>query len=127
MKKKIVEVLWWLTCFEDVVAFTTFRFSSGPKSTSSCLFGLKKYGKKQAALQDKLRKAKLQNGNIGKEEKKKFTDEEVKQRNDRKRFEELLDRGSASVLNEYSSDGYLSQAQEEEEARAARTLNPSVL
>jgi len=50
------------------------------------------------------------------------SDEEIRERNDRLRFEELLKRGSSQALNDYSSDGYLNKQQEEEEIMAARTL-----
>jgi hypothetical protein len=83
--------------------------------------------KKQADLRRKLELAKQQN----KEEdddnqpvaskKSLLTDKEIKERNDRLRFEELLQKGSSSVLNDYSSDGYLNKNQEEEEIDAART------
>lgn len=49
-----------------------------------------------------------------------LSQEEIKKKNDRLRFEELLRREAASALNDYSKDGYLNQAQEEEEINAQR-------
>lgn len=49
-----------------------------------------------------------------------LTDQQIKERNDRLRFEELLQR-SGTVLNEYSADGYMSKKQEEEESDARST------
>ena len=50
----------------------------------------------------------------------KLSDEEIQERNDRLRFEELLKKGSANVFNDYSSGGYLNKQQEEEEIDAYR-------
>jgi hypothetical protein len=50
-------------------------------------------------------------------ETERLTDKEVKEKNDRLRFEELLKKQSTS-LNSVSSDGYLSKQQEEEEIDA---------
>ena len=47
------------------------------------------------------------------------SDDEIKERNDRLRFEELLRKESASAMNAYSSDGYLTRQQEEEELNAS--------
>ena len=55
----------------------------------------------------------------------KLTEREIRERNDRLRFEELLRKGSASVLNDYSSDGYLNKQQEEEEIDAFRKCSCS--
>ena len=53
---------------------------------------------------------------------KALTAEQIKERNDRKRFEQLLQREGSKSLNNYNSDGYLSREQEEEEITAARTF-----
>jgi hypothetical protein len=45
---------------------------------------------------------------------------EIKEKNDRLRFEELLRTQASIVLNDYSSDGYKNQQQENEEIMAAR-------
>ncbi|GAX24510.1 hypothetical protein FisN_18Lh062 [Fistulifera solaris] len=49
-----------------------------------------------------------------------LTAQEIKERNDRLRFEELLKKEAGNVLNDYGSDSYLSKQQEEEEITAAR-------
>lgn len=73
---------------------------------------------KQLVLREKLAIAKQQNAEETKD-KSRMTDEEIKEQNDRLRFEEMLKTKGSSVLNEYSSDGYLSKQQEEEEISAA--------
>ena len=50
-----------------------------------------------------------------------MTDQEIKERNDRLRFEQLLQSESFKALNDFSSEGYLNRQQEEEEINAART------
>lgn len=85
---------------------------------------------KQAELQRKMMLAKqqaAQKANEGGgessskagEEKMRMTDEELKEMNDRKRFEELLNSSMGSIGAE-SSDNYLSQEQEEENIDAYR-------
>lgn len=49
-----------------------------------------------------------------------LTAQEIKERNDRLRFQELLKKEGGNVLNDYGSDGYLNKQQEEEEMTAAR-------
>lgn len=90
--------------------------------------GFNKAGNKQADLARKLALAKQQTnkeepaspieseGSIAS-----LSEAEIKKRNDKLRFEELLKRESASVLNDYSKDGYLTKDQEEEEVQAARS------
>lgn len=58
---------------------------------------------------------------------KKLTDEEIRERNDRLRFEELLQRESSKVLNDFSSSGYLTKEQEEEEIAASRTCTTNTM
>lgn len=91
--------------------------------------GLNKARNKQAELRRKMELAKQQNRKADDEDDAngddksssgRLSDEEMKERNDRLRFEELLKRGSSSVLNDFSSDGYLTKEQEEEEINAAR-------
>ena len=93
--------------------------------------GLNRAQNKQADLARKLELAKKQNQNKPPDEHQPQTsseasnslaslsDAEIKKRNDRLRFEEMLKRESANVLNAYSNDGYLSKEQEEEEINAA--------
>jgi competence protein ComGC len=85
----------------------------------------KKMHNKQAELAKKMAMAKKQkienqgeNAEVG-AVKEKFSDKEIKERNDRLRFEELLKKQSSS-LNAVSSDGYLNKQQEEEEIDAYR-------
>jgi hypothetical protein len=94
----------------------------------------KKMRNAQAELLKKMELAKKQQqgGNQvddqGSAEKERLTDKEVKEKNDRLRFEELLKKQSTS-MNSASSDGYLNKQQEEEEIDAfsksalARTVN----
>lgn len=49
-----------------------------------------------------------------------LTAQEIKERNDRLRFQELLKKEAGNVLNDYGSDSYLNKQQEEEEITAAR-------
>jgi hypothetical protein len=76
--------------------------------------GLNKAKNKQAAFLDKLAKA----HNNQQKDNADLSDEEVKERNDRLRFEELLMNGAFS--NDDSSDSYLNREQEEEEITATR-------
>lgn len=90
--------------------------------------GLNSFRNKQAELKRKMEIAKQQKEIDGEEvpviddvtEKTSLTDIEIKEQNDRLRFQELLKRSASNVLNNYSSDGYLSKDQEEEEIEAAR-------
>jgi hypothetical protein len=88
--------------------------------------GLNKARNKQAALRKKLEEAKRQNSpttedEVQRDEKKRLlSEEEIKERNDRLRFEQLLKSKASIVLNDYSSEGYLNRQQEEEEIDAAR-------
>jgi hypothetical protein len=79
---------------------------------------------KQAALRQKMEAAKRQNQNsvseISTEKSASLSDVDIKERNDRLRFEELLKKGAANVLNDYGTDGYLNRQQEEEEIDAVR-------
>jgi hypothetical protein len=77
----------------------------------------KSLNNKQAALRQKMEQAKRQNEKEP-ESLKSLTDEEIRQRNDRLRFEELLQKGAAAIN---SSDGeYLSRRQEEDLIDAVR-------
>ena len=87
--------------------------------------GLNKAKNKQGLLKQKMEEAKRQNLDTTENAEttagtQKLTDREIRERNDRLRFEELLKKGSSSVLNDYSSDGYLNKQQEEEEIDAFR-------
>lgn len=92
--------------------------------------GLSKANNKQALLKQKMEEAKRQNLDPAEDAeiiagRQKLTEREIRERNDRLRFEELLRKGSASVLNDYSSDGYLNMQQEEEEIDAYRKCSCS--
>ena len=85
----------------------------------------KKIRNKQAEMLRKLKQARDQNKDDSAESteassstKKRISDEEMKERNDRKRFEELLNSQTSSM--DYNSDGYLNKEQEMEEIDAAR-------
>jgi hypothetical protein len=100
-------------------------------SSSSCgivrLNMAKASNNKQAELKRKLEQAKLQKLETttatsadNRAEAAALSDRQLKERNDRLRFAELLRKEAANVLNDYSSDGYLNKQQEEEEITAAR-------
>jgi sugar diacid utilization regulator len=83
--------------------------------------GLKK-GNKQAELAKRMQLAKQQRENtVPDDEKEILTDQEMKEKNDRLRFDAMLKSSAVTVGSEYESDGYLSQSQEEEEIQAARS------
>lgn len=86
--------------------------------------GFNKAKNKQADLKREMGLAKKQNkpedSGASRNSSKPLSAEEIKERNDRKRFDELLQRGGAQVHNDYSADGYLNSKQEEEEVTAAR-------
>jgi len=83
---------------------------------------------KQAMLKQKMEAAKRQKqgdddgADVAEDDKdtKQLTAKEIKERNDRQRFEELLRKGGANFLSDYSQDGYLNKQQEEEEIDAFR-------
>ena len=82
----------------------------------------KKMRNKQAELAKKMAMAKKQKAEKegttqDQDEKKRLTDAEMKEMNDRKRFGEMLEKQSLT-MNSVSSDGYLSREQEEEEINA---------
>jgi hypothetical protein len=108
---------------------TSQSAASTSASSSTALHMAKNSLKKQADLRRKLELAKQQNkeetdsdSGMGDPAQKqsRMSDAELKEKNDRLRFEELLRKGSSSVLNDYSADGYLNQSQEEEEIEASR-------
>jgi hypothetical protein len=104
--------------------------TSTTRSTASLTtLGMAKSINKQADLMKKLKEAKQQakesSGETVEEsantkETTELSAKEVKERNDRLRFQQLLEEGGTSMLNDYSSDGYLNRQQEEEEISAAR-------
>ena len=109
-------------CFGSAVfGFTpTLRISLRRKDQRS-LVGLdmaKKLRNKQADLAAKMAALKKEKSEKPEGSKtKRSTDEELKEQNDRLRFDELLKTQSTS-LNSVSSDGYLSREQEDEEINA---------
>ena len=91
--------------------------------------GLNKSKNKQADLQRKMELAKqqklkeqgLDEPEAATTNQQQLSPQEIKERNDRKRFEQLLQRENMNkMLNDYTSDGYLNKQQEEEEITAAR-------
>ncbi len=97
-------------------------------TSSTSLWMAKKIRNKQAELAKKMALAKEQNAqNEGVDPGsphalERLSDKEMRERNDRLRFEELLRKQTAS-LNDISSDGYLSKLQEEADIDAYRKLN----
>lgn len=96
-----------------------------PRRSPMRLQMAKKSLNKQAELRRKMELAKKQkleqdDAPSSKEEVRRLSDKEMKERNDRLRFEEMLQKGAATAMNDVSSDGYLSKSQEEEEIKAAR-------
>lgn len=93
--------------------------------TTSQLNMAKKIRNKQAELAKKLALAKEQNAreegieSEGSESSGRLSDSEIKEVNDRRRFDELLKTQSAS-MNTVASDGYLSKQQEDAEIDAYR-------
>lgn len=101
-----------------------------PIATGSALGMAKKLKNKQAQMLEKMKAAKRQAGKDDESSTEvsadaakggRLSDEEIKERNDRLRFEELLKKQSSTALNDFSSDGYLSKEQEEEDISAARS------
>ena len=117
------------SCFFDVsTAFAPLQSCCWCHRRSAQLVRLemaKKSLNKQAELRRKMELAKKQKQNPDQtapdEKEGRLTDQEMKERNDWLRFEELLKKGSATSLNDYSADGYLTKNQEEEEIKAARS------
>jgi hypothetical protein len=98
-----------------------------------CLNAKSRTANKQAELLRKMelaKKSKEDGGSMDIDEEEQtgaLTDREMKEKNDRLRFAELLKKESSNVLNDFSSDGYLSKQQEEEEITAMRKSNRSVV
>lgn len=100
-----------------------------PRRHSSTLLQAKKMKNKQAELAKKMALAKKKAADSDgadvespEETNTKLTDIEMKERNDRKRFDELLQNSSVS-LSAVSSDGYMNKQQEEAEIDALRKLD----
>ena len=99
------------------------RLSSFRKDQQLTVMELaKKMRNKQAELAKKMALAKKQKDGVPGEAKgvtkgEKLSAKEMKEKNDRLRFEELLQKQTTS-LNSVSSDGYLNKQQEDEEIRA---------
>lgn len=86
--------------------------------------GLNKLRSKQAALQQKLQEAKRQNQAEDEDDASvngKLSDEEIRERNDRLRFEQLLSAGSIPKTDRKDTS-YLNIAQEDAEIDAASKL-----
>ena len=84
--------------------------------------GLNKARNKQGELARRLELAKQQRENsVPDEEKAILSDEEMRIKNDRLRFEEMLRNTAVAIGNDFESGGYLSQEQEEEEIKLARS------
>jgi hypothetical protein len=84
--------------------------------------GLNKARNKQGELARRLELAKQQReDSVPDDQKARLSDEEMKMKNDRLRFDEMLKNAAITVGNDFESGGYLSQAQEEEEIQSARS------
>ena len=94
----------------------------GSSSSSTVLFGAFNRRNKQADLMKKMQQAKEEREEKRPEEKKELSDEEIKEMNDRKRFEELLNREGVTATNyDYGvGDNYLTKEQEEEDMTASQ-------
>ena len=110
---------------------TLYRHDIVASPTGTALLmgkGLNKAKNKQADLAKKMALAKQQrNGadvsepvNLDESPSRRSSDAEIKKRNDRLRFEKLLNAGG-SVMGEYAGDNYLTKRQEEDEINAARS------
>jgi hypothetical protein len=120
----------WSLCLSSLVfgfaPKTIPHYRSCPSTTTSLGMG-KQPRSKQAELAKKMALAKKENSeqpgdDQASETTKRLTNKEVKEQNDRKRFEELLQKQSSS-LSDVSSDGYLNKQQEEAEIDAYGTYN----
>uniref|UniRef100_A0A7R9ZL38 DUF4174 domain-containing protein n=1 Tax=Craspedostauros australis TaxID=1486917 RepID=A0A7R9ZL38_9STRA len=109
-------VLAFIACSD---AFASKGWMLQQQRGSTQLHMAKKLKNKQFELAKKLAEAKKQKAATDPKAAK-LSKQEIKERNDRLRFEELLETRSGSTLNDYSSDGYLNREQEEEEINAAR-------
>uniref|UniRef100_A0A7S1YVU1 Thioredoxin-like fold domain-containing protein n=1 Tax=Ditylum brightwellii TaxID=49249 RepID=A0A7S1YVU1_9STRA len=108
---------------------TNMQQSSSRCSSSALHMGAFNRKNKQLELQKKMAQAKkLRQGDPSptesekeKEKKKRLSDEKMKVKNDRQRFEELLEKETASFMGDYDETGYksLSQLEEETDALAA--------
>lgn len=127
MERRGITFLLW--CCGMVAGFQT-RPTMAPRyavtvDSPTVLSMAKKMQNKQAELAKKLALAKQQNAlkegvdATSSRGTGRLTDSEIKERNDRLRFEELLKKQTAS-LNDISSDGYLSKQQEDAEIDAYR-------
>ena len=91
-------------------------------TTTTSLHMAKKMKNKQADMLKKMADAKKQTagGEIPVDESGTaiLSAQEIKEQNDRLRFQELLNTQGSSVFSDYSSDGYLNRKQEEEEMTA---------
>jgi hypothetical protein len=114
---------------ERTGAFSVVHHDTSTTRSTLTTLGMAKSISKQAELMKKLQQAKQlakeSSGETDAEsasptENTKLSAKEIKERNDRLRFQELLATSGSSVMNDYSSDGYLNRQQEEEEISAAR-------
>lgn len=116
-------VLTWLTMAASPCAcFVSPRLVMyWEQEHTSTSLSMGKSRNKQADLRRKMELAKQQKEEVtssggGQAKEKPLTDEEIRERNDRLRFEELLKKEGATMLNDYSSqEGYLNKNQEEDE------------
>jgi hypothetical protein len=116
-------------CFVLLGVMSTHSFSvqtlqtSNPTTVAMYMGkGLNKARNKQGELARRLELAKQQReDSVPDDQKARLSDKEMKMKNDRLRFDEMLKSAAIAVGNDFESGGYLSQAQEEEEFQSARS------
>jgi hypothetical protein len=113
----------WLCSVATYAFVPVTRPTMFQASTTTSLQMAKKMKNKQAEMLKKLADAKKQTSGgetpADTSGKAILSANEVKEQNDRLRFEELLKTQSSSVFNDFSSEGYLNRKQEEEEIMAS--------
>jgi hypothetical protein len=113
----------WLSSVVTYAFVPVTRPTMVQASTTTSLQMAKKMKNKQAEMLKKLADAKKQTSGgetpADTSGKAILSANEVKEQNDRLRFEELLKTQSSSVFNDFSSEGYLNRKQEEEEIMAS--------
>jgi len=120
---RLHQIIAWLAMFSLVASFAPSNSTPRHRSPSS-LDMAKKLRNKQAELMKKLSDAKKQKQASGAAEEtpkdaKKLSDKEMKEMNDRRRFDELL-KSNAGAMGNIALDGYLTREQEEAEIEAYR-------
>mmetsp|Transcript_1345 Transcript_1345/g.1765 ORF Transcript_1345/g.1765 Transcript_1345/m.1765 type:complete len:288 (+) Transcript_1345:188-1051(+) len=123
MKFLKITTLSLVLCAKDALSFATVcqrnRMHFQSSSALSMGKGLNKARNKQAALAKKMEIAKQKREGSLEDGEKKLTDQEMKEKNDRLRFQEMLENTPAGA--NMNADDYLSQKQLEEDMEAYRS------